>query len=105
MTFKIPDFEIPFDKDGNQLGYYDSFYAKELRKNEAFKASLRYVGYSRGRSSAKIVFMLAETDRRVEMFLTDFDAAVFHMVRGVVTGTFCYTKRGENYGVKLLEAS
>ena len=72
--------------------------------NFEFTDTLKYNGYHRGRSSAKIGFLRLSCSTSVEMFLTDFD----DMMESVglngqcIRGKFTFVKRGLNYGVKYL---
>jgi len=111
---KKGDYEIPFDKQGNQLHYPDSSYERdgdgykkvgpEWRKNEPFHDSLTFVGFSRGRSAANLDFR-RENGTNVTVFLKEFCDMVPHMVGGVIKGKFQFTKRGQNYGCLLIEAA
>ena len=74
------------------------------KPNFEFKDRLKYLCYSRGRSSAKIHFKSEITNKKYEMFLTDFDDLMkgqgFN--KNIVEGTFTFCKRGANYGIKLV---
>lgn len=111
---KKGDYQIPFDRDGNQQHYPECWYVGEYpnhkakgpdwRDNVPFADTLTFVGYSRGRSAA--YFHFKRTDgTKVCMFLTDIDDAIQHLVRGELRGTFQFTKRGQNYGVQLVQAA
>lgn len=71
---------VPFNpRTGDLLDYVDSYTERsigvEWKNNFEFDAELEYVGYSRGRSSAQMLFQ-AHTGTKyfgVNMFLTDFD--------------------------------
>ena len=72
------------------------------KPNYEFEDKLKYLCYSRGRSSAKIHFQSEITNRKYEMFLTDFDDLMkgkgFN--KNIIEGTFTFCKRGANYGIK-----
>jgi len=74
------------------------------KPNFEFEDKLKYLCYSRGRSSAKIHFQSEATNKKYEMFLTDFDDLMkgqgFN--KNIVEGTFTFCKRGANYGIKLV---
>ncbi len=74
------------------------------KPNYEFEDKLKYLCYSRGRSSAKIHFQSEVTNKKNEMFLTDFDDLMkgqgFN--KNIVEGTFTFCKRGANYGIKLV---
>ena len=49
---------VPFDDDGNQMGYGESCWGQELREwkdNYEFEEPMQILTYSRGRSSVKII--------------------------------------------------
>lgn len=98
-------YQIPFDnEDGNQLHYPETYFmGKKLvwKDNYTFEDTLIYKGYSRGRSAAYFNFRNI-AGKTFTMFLKDFDHAIKHMVNGAFSGTFTFTKRGQNYGVKLI---
>jgi hypothetical protein len=106
------DYQIPFDNRGNQQHYPQGWYVGEYpnhkpagpewRDNAPFEDALRFVGYRRGRSAAYFAFQRSD-GTEVTMFLKDFEAAVPIMERGLVRGKFQFIKRGQNYGVRLLE--
>lgn len=116
---------IPFSNEGNMLSYsrYDMTPEQEQIADERgeyildmgygsirfvpnyeFTDTLKYHGYSRGCSSAKIRFLRMSCSTTVEMFLTDFDdmmeSAGFD--GQCIRGKFTFVKRGLNYGVKYL---
>ena len=103
------DGKIPFDKDGNLVGYVNPRHHAELARylwveNHVFESTLRILGTSRGRSAVR--FDVEDMDGgRHGMFLTDFERVCKELVidKGMVERakwTFC--KRGRNYGVCLV---
>lgn len=67
--------------------------------NYAKKDTLVYDTYGRGRSAAYFYFKSSLTGRKVTVFMTDMnDSFIPNMVRGEVSGTFTFCKRGGNYG-------
>lgn len=109
----VPDYQIPFDKDGNMQDYPSHWYEGEYpnsvavgpdwRNNKVFYTTLKFTGFSRGRSSAKLDFLDLTNGKTVSFFMKEFSEAVPFMTRGYINGAFCFVKRGTNYGVKLLE--
>ena len=116
---------VPFDKNGSLVTYagqlsleeeeeclrdgilhknQESWYGGETWKpNFTFETTLHYTGFGRGRSSAGFTFE-DEEGHSYWMFMTDMD----DMIKGgvaplCVKGTFGFAKRGQNYGIKLLE--
>lgn len=111
---KKGDYEIPFDRNGNQQHYPEPWWedkypdarrvGPEWRKNDPFDDALTFIGFSRGRSAANLDFKRSD-GTMVTVFLKEFCDMVPHMVGGVVRGRFQFTKRGQNYGCLLLEAA
>lgn len=126
MAAKKGIYDIPFDKDGNQQDYPQSWYVPtgETKKyphsafpevehpvtvatgptwitNFEFEDTLELVSYGRGRSS--VTFTLKRTDgTTVSMFVSDFYEAAFKMKDGKITGRFTFIKKGQNYGCKMI---
>ncbi|MGJ4945102.1 hypothetical protein ACQR1W_31390 [Bradyrhizobium sp. HKCCYLS1011] len=107
-------YQIPFDKDGNQQHYAEGSWitgengrpqrvGPEWRDNAPFVTTLTYVGYSRGRSAAYFDFK-DHNGKLVVVFLKDFEDMIPHLVKGSVSGSFKFIKRGMNYGCQLIEA-
>lgn len=75
--------------------------------NCEFSDTMIFDGFSRGRSSVKAHFVSETTGRKYEMFVSDLGDAIradgLHNAR--IDGKFTFTKRGQNYGVKLVEAN
>lgn len=98
MSYKIPFNEygmIRYEHDGH-------LFAERWEENYQFEDIITYEGYARGRSAAYFFFK-GTNDERYYVFLTDFDLMIPFMVKGTVKGKFTFTKRGKNYGIKLLE--
>lgn len=101
---KKGNYPIPFDAEGNQLHYAETWRRDlEWRDNHVFDATLRYAGYCRGRSAAYMLFVRVDTLASVVVFLGDFDPVVARMVKGEVSGRFTFCKRGQNYGCCLVD--
>lgn len=92
---------IPFDKDGNQQDY-PGWGEIDWRQNEPFDDTLTFKNFGRGRSSVTFYFERSN-GARVTMFVKDFSEALPHMRKGKLRGTFCFIKRGANYGTKLVK--
>lgn len=103
-------YPIPFDVNGNQqhypLGAWGGtpcvFQEPVWRDNFVFADLLTYKDYRRGRSAAYFQFT-RQDGTTVCMFLTDMEKAIPYMVRGVLQGRFTFIKRGQNYGVQLVQ--
>jgi hypothetical protein len=94
----------------NDLGLmsYDAWDAKEWRSAlTPFSATMRYEGYGRGRSAIIFNWIDTETGLRYPMFVSDMDellqAAVFVPASTCVRGAWEISKRGANYGIRLLK--
>ena len=119
---------VPFDGKGNLLDYvYNDITDDEkeiCRKNRVvirdkglscmmfmpnyeFSDIMIFEGFSRGRSSVKAHFVSETTGRKYEMFVSDLGDAIRAdgLYNARIDGKFTFTKRGQNYGVKLVEAS
>ena len=119
---------VPFDGKGNLLDYVYSDITDDEKDvcrrngvvirdkglscmmfmpNYEFSDTMIFDGFSRGRSSVKAHFVSETTGRKYEMFVSDLGDAIradgLHNAR--IDGKFTFTKRGQNYGVKLVEAS
>ena len=113
---KKGDYPIPFDKDGNQQDYPQrQWYCKGDKSfcadpkwvdNHEFSDTLTLVDYGRGRSS--VTFTMRRTNgKTVSVFVSDFCeiAKSSAFCAGKITGRFTFTKKGANYGCKLVEAT
>ena len=100
------DIKVPFDDDGDQIGYDWRGQCKDGRKNFIFDATMYLTGQSRGRSSIKFHFKAGIEGKEYEMFATDFAEMVkHHNVSGGITGQWCFRKRGANFGLVLIEGT
>lgn len=101
MAKTVGTYEIPFDKEGNQLDY--GGWAHEMVPNHEFEDTLTYQSCGRGRSS--VGFTFTRTDgRTVNVFLKDMNKWIPQMAGGKITGKFTFVKRGQNYGCTQVEA-
>lgn len=98
---KIYKGDIPFTKDGKTqltcVSYWDKLAV--MRPNAAFKDTITYSGFGRGRSAAHFYFTTSD-GTAVTVFMTSLGEMMPHLHAGKVTGTFAYEKRGMNYGLK-----
>ena len=99
---KTGQYQIPFC-EGNQIHYpeYQRGKPYEMIDNFIFTGTLKYYEYRRGRSAAYFVFTRSAGEF-VTVFLKDFEGMVPLMVNGLIAGEFTFTKRGRNYGCKLV---
>ena len=69
--------------------------------NHEWEGGLKISGYSRGRSSVRLV-LTAHNGRKYEMFMTDSIKMLKEaekIIFGFVYGKWTYVKRGANYGL------
>ena len=95
------EYQIPFDKDGNQLHYPE--WNCEWHANTTFTAIMTYDGYSRGRSAA-YAHLRDEYGKRYTAFMCELDKLIPVLDYGSTAGVWTFEKRGQNYGVKLVTA-
>jgi hypothetical protein len=116
MRHKKGDYPIPFDKDGNQQDYPTKQYYSNGNRllsaepkwvdNHEFSDTLTLVDYGRGRSS--VTFTMRRTNgKTVSVFVSDFCEMAKNAAfsAGQITGLFTFTKKGANYGCKLMEST
>lgn len=98
--------EAPYDRNGNLLDYAE-YGDVDWRPNTPFRATLTYDTFTRGQSSAKLVWVDAE-GHRYPMFLSGLDAILRSgepiIAGGLgfpmrITATWIVVKRGQNYGI------
>ena len=96
--------EVPFDKEGNMSGYDYGFTESWLALDHTFDASMKYIGYTKGRSSVKMLFIDIVTDRQYEMFLNEFDRLIKlgEIDDSYLSGKFGFSKKGVNYGLRFI---
>lgn len=100
--------EVPVYTDRNKGSYAPyPYYATEMRPNEPIKvATLAVETFERGQSAARIWMHDVERDVLYPMFLSDFLELVKDMGfsgGNIENVTIIGTKKGQNYGVKLVE--
>lgn len=95
---------VPFNEDG-MMGYDDGPWRLKYVDNHIMELSLKIQHFVRGRSSAKLHLIDVNTNLKYEMFLTDLEDMLKMGVitQGNINGKFAFTKRGKNYGIKLIE--
>lgn len=97
------NYQIPFDKNGNQMSYGDEWFSPTWKDNYEFKDRLEYYGYGRGRSSITMDFKSTTDGKRYSMFISDFDDIVCDLENGIIEGKFTFVKKGRNFGLKRIE--
>lgn len=101
MTREKWDGRFPFDPKTGGLLSYDGGYRMGSgndykTKDEArFTGELTYKGYTRGRSSALLMF--TDGARAYPFFMTRADDVIPLLKYGVIKGTFVPVKTGQNF--------
>jgi hypothetical protein len=93
---------IPFDQDGNQLGYDYEYRKKTELPNYEFIDTLTYKDCWRGRSAMTTRFTRASNGTAVQFFLTEFEKLIPYMKYGQVEGLFTFRKAGANFSCVLV---
>lgn len=122
------DLFVPFDSEGNMLDYSyhgiseeekeickenkrvehfrrDGTLAEVFVPNYEFEDVLSFEYFSRGRSSVKAHFVSENTGLKYEMFISDFEDVLKsnRIANCRIKGKFTFVKKGQNYGVMLVE--
>ncbi len=99
--------KIPFDQHGSPVPYCshgaENSYVWEA--NKPFKTTLVFKGFVRGRSAAHAVYAKVDDPQwAVTIFLSDLkDVIAAGFTPLYLGGHFEFVKRGQNYGVKLID--
>lgn len=126
MAEKKGNYQIPFDRNGNQQDYPSEWYVGtgefkpyswkdgeyEVTRAEGpnwvdnfeFEDTLTLNGFGRGRSS--VTFSMVRSDgTTVSVFVSDFyDMAVAGAFKaGKIKGRFTFCKKGQNYGCRMVK--
>lgn len=97
------NYQIPFKKNGDQAEYDSNWPPVFWADNCVFEDTLTFSGhYGRGRSSVTFSLLRKATGTLVSFFVSDFAALVPKMTDGTVTGKFTFTKKGQNYGCRMI---
>jgi len=111
VSKKKGNYQIPFDKDGNQMDFPEKRWVNgepiypDMRDNFEFDDTLTLLDYGRGRSS--VTFTLQRLNgKNVTMFVSDLCDMVkaCESKQGVFHGRFTFCKKGQNYGCRLIKA-
>lgn len=96
---------VPFDGEGHMMGYNGYTTEDYVDIDSTFEATLKYIDYSRGRSSVKMEFIDTLSDIKYEMFISEFDRIMkLNVFKGCeITGKFGFHKRGQNFGVRYID--
>lgn len=100
------NYRIPFNPNGSLMhfpGYNGGGANIEWRDNYEFEATLRLDGMRRGRSAKYIEWKDNKGDAIYPMFIADLLDLMKHgsISGGVAVGRWTFTKRGQNYGIRL----
>ena len=96
----------PCDWEGNSFD-------EEVDANKTYNLDLTFLSYSRGCSSAVLIYV--PTDKLKEykdgsygklhynVFMSDVEYIILNSIKGRIKGTFRFVKKGQNYGLQLIE--
>lgn len=105
-SWEIPKWDkkkpyVLVNEKGNWLNYPTRNF--ELVYVEPFRADLKLIGFSRGRSAANFDFRNVETGVTYTMFMKDFMEYLKQgdVIDSTLSGVWTVAKRGANYGIKL----
>lgn len=93
----------PVDKLGNMIEYI-GYGSEEVAESviKEFEETMTFQHYTKGRSSLR--FILKDSKgREWSMMAQCIDYFVKHSVNGVLTGKWVMCKRGQNYGLLIVE--
>lgn len=101
--------KVPFATNYNgytEMQSYPDTYRKDFKwfDMEPFESEMIIEDYERGCSAARFVARDTESGIRYPVFMSDMMALIPFMVKGKVAGTWAASKRGANYGIKLIAA-
>lgn len=102
---KQSDYQIPFDKNGNQLHYpYGYSDVEKWKDNYVFEDEIKFINLHRfGVSSVYAQFESTTTGKKFTMFTKDLSDCFNDFVNGKLKATFTFCKRGQNYGIKVVK--
>jgi hypothetical protein len=102
---KIYKGKIPFDKDGNLLGYYPGYGDVNWVDNFENRFNLKLEKYGRGRSSVTFDFRCQDTGAVYQMFVSDLVEMLLKVTLnyGEISGSFTFCKKGQNYGIVFIK--
>lgn len=103
--WKVDDPYLREALDDERDEWYEKARQRTWRDNYIFTATMTVVSMSRGRSAAYF-HLIDERGKQYTMFMTDMVDMVKRarmITQGVVTGRWTFQKRGNNYGVKLVD--
>jgi hypothetical protein len=107
----MPDWRVPFDKDGNLVRYEHDSRIVHTCPNFEFQSTLEYKTFHRGRSAACFEWTVEDGG-------LDYGAALWMgmkhmdqliklgaMDRTYARGVWTFVKQGQNFGIRLVRAT
>jgi hypothetical protein len=96
---------IPYDGAGNLREYAGGYSETEWRDNTPFPAELQVVGYERGRTAVRVIWEDGD-GHAYPMFISYLVELIrtSNVIDGKVSGTWMGTKKGQNYGLRMVGA-
>lgn len=104
----MKNYKIPFCKRTGEMMVYPAAWVdiKWVEPYE-FEAEMKFDAIERGRSAARCVFEDIATKKKYRIFMKDISDILkqdqLTIQGGVISGKWGFCKRGENYGIKLVE--
>jgi len=99
------NYQIPFDKQGNQTDYSESRLFDKFVDNFEFEDELIVTGHGRGRSSAAFETTRKSNGKTASVFVEGLFALLSKMINGAICGRFTFSQKGCNYGCCLMKDS
>ena len=100
--------------NGNPCSWEGDSFDEERDANLKYELDISFAGYSRGCSSALLIFVPTKQLKSYKensynkfhynVFMSDAEDIINHCVNGRIIGTFCFVKKGQNYGLQLVES-
>lgn len=96
---------VPVDAKGNWLHYPSWYEQNATALVEPFDAVLEVVQMNTGRSAKYVTLRNVETNITYPMFVSDLLDVVRYgeVSKGRMTGRWTVSKRGQNYGIKIVK--
>lgn len=93
----------PVDANGNMLGY-DRYGSKRTGEKDIveFEETMTFQHYTQGRSSLRFILKDSKGGEW-SMMAQCIDYFVKHSINGVLSGKWIMCKRGQNYGLLIIE--
>lgn len=99
--------QIPFDDMGDLVHYAGDWRISKWKDNKVFHARLSLVNtVISGRSAKYLEVVNVDTTNKYVLFVRDFLTIAIKKgveIGGYIEGDFCFVKRGQNFGIALVD--